>query len=205
MGKLFKFKTYNPSEGEIDFDSFIKFPDFCYDLVFLDFKTPSDDANLKEKIRHAVKINYLRFSLICLAAAATSSLAYSVLIAHDFVEVSACFLNAICVVLVLLKTSRNLFRKKDILKIFDELKEIFITRKTQNSRHRVKKYLDGYLRFIRAYAVGIFFDFVVSLPPTISFIIDGTMMTLVNYWFPFDATQNQNFPLVLYSANILLI
>lgn len=87
MGKLFKFKTYNPSEGEIDFDSFIKFPDFCHDLVFLDFKTTGlrrksdgeDQTRCQEKLSAS--------GLICLAAGASSSLANSVPVACDLVEV----------------------------------------------------------------------------------------------------------------------
>lgn len=169
--------------------------------MFFDFNPPSDDANLEEKIRYVVKINYLRFSVICLAMAAASSVAYACLVAPNLVESSNCLLNAMSVTLIVFKASLCLFRREDIWMIFTELREIFITRKSENSLQRVKKYLDDYLRFVNIYFALIFFDYLATLPLTLSFIIYVSMTIVINYWFPFDSTKN--YPLVLLFADYI--
>lgn len=197
MVKLPEIKMFNTPEDEIDFNSFMKFSAVCYNYVLFDFKPLSENASWIERIRHFGKVNFFRFCIACFCVAETSLVAFSILIASDFVEASANVPNVVTVVLIIVKAVVNLVRRKDIWILFGELQGIFDTRNGENAKYKIKEYLDGYHNFIKAYGLTILFVFLPIAMPVVNFLIYGTMKLTVNYWFPFEAFIPENFPFAL--------
>lgn len=117
MFKLPSFEIIHTPEDEIDFDAFLKFSNFCFNLLFLDFKPLSQNANWQEKVRHAVKITFVCFTIICCFAGMAMQVAYSLFFAPDFMKASINFLNVISNVLVIFKTWPSLRHRGDIWKL----------------------------------------------------------------------------------------
>lgn len=200
---------FGSQESEIDFDSFTKFPLFCYKLVFFDFKPLKENANLLERMKHAVKINYFRFYVIMLLVCVASFSTFSIVVAESFVAASENIPNIVTGVLIISKISSSLIFRQEIWDIFEVLRATFTNRGSDDERYKVKEYLDNFHRVVRTFAVVLFLLFVPIAMSIVTFLITGVMKLPVNYWYPFDAYQPHTFPIALtwvnYAASYSLI
>lgn len=204
MVKFASIKMFNLSEDEIDFDSFIKFSGFCYKLLFFDFAPLSRSASRVEKIKYACKINYFRFCMSCLILCIAELFAFAFLSAKNFVEATVNVPNIVTVSLIVIKSLANLFHREDIRIIFQDLRQIFSDRGNgQNGKYKVKKYLDGYHRFIKIYASSVVMLYIPVVFLIVSYMYSGIMTMTVNYWYPFDIYQRHTFPIALAWTNYL--
>lgn len=202
MAKFFRIKMFNPTEDEINFESFVKFPLFCYKLVFFAFDPLSAHPSLLERLVHSARMNYCRICLCAFVIAEISMCMFSFIIAEDFVTASASVPNVVTVLLIFLKVFVSFVRRKDIWNIFEDMRAIFATRVNENGNYKIKEYLDGYHFFIKIYTSTIILVFLPIAMPVLSYAVYGTMKLTVNYWFPFDAFTPQHFPIALTWVNV---
>lgn len=105
------FKIFNTPEDEIDF---VKFSGFFFKLVFYDFNPLTENAKWQEIIRHVAKILFIWFGMICVIVAIAKHVAYSTILAPDFVKAAANIPSVMSKVLVVFKTWTSLRHRGDI-------------------------------------------------------------------------------------------
>lgn len=89
---------FNLSEDGINFDSFCKFPVFCFKLVFFELEPLNSNACFSKRLIHALKINYGRI-VLCATIAAFISMCLNAFKAEKRLQLTfqillACFLCA---------------------------------------------------------------------------------------------------------------
>jgi odorant receptor len=184
----------NPPEDEINFDSFLKFPMFCFRLLQFDFEPQNEKATFKAKLVYNVKLNFVRFSLFCLLLGIASLVIIIVERIDNFFLAIKSAPDVAAVVQIALKTFTTFLQKSKLRAIMKDLKNIFERRAGENQKYRVKSYLSSYYGYMKLYSI-IFVS--LSLPiafPIFPFLWNGTMKLSVTYWFPFDEYQPKNYP-----------
>lgn len=204
VGIVKKFKSFfNPTEDEIDFDSFIKFPLFLFKIVAFDIEPM--ETNAKEKQSRQVRKFYFIFyySAICLGIFQAT--------VYGFVHSDEIFValnqipNVLTLVLVVIKTSTTIFRKNDIWNLIEELRNIFKLHGSDTERSGIKLYLDKYNRIVKG-LTGFFSIVTVALfLPFIDYLVFGTMEFTVSFWFPFDAFQLSTYPIAFVYSNWMCV
>lgn len=197
MVAFLKIKLFNPSEDEINFDSFVKFALFMFRLVWLDFEQLGENASWKQRLAYEVKNIFVKIELFAFGVATASIFGYAVINSDNFLAASSAVPNVVTVGLIGIKSVSTFMHKDDIRNIFQDMRKMFVQRGNLNSKYKVKGFLDDYHFIIKIYAV-IFLA--VSLPiafPVFPFIAYGTMEVTVNYWYPFDPYRVEIFPFVL--------
>lgn len=202
MTKFFRIKMFNPSEEEITFDSFVKFPLLCYRMLLFEFEPLTLNAGFFERLKHSMKINFCRLVLFAYIIAMLSMCLY-VITAENFLSGAANIPNIVGVVLVCSKIATSLFHRKDIWRIFEDLRVNFAARGNQNAKYKVKEYLDGYHFFIKLFASSMVIMFSSVAQPIMEYLFNGTMKLTVSYWYPFDPFQPTNFPYVLFWVDFI--
>ena len=197
----FYVETFEPLESEINFDSFIKFPLFQFKLIFFDFRPLEKDATFTKKIMHSAKMFYYKLSLVTLFSAIFCMSTYAIVHSDDFVAASTSLQNAVSGFLIAVKALATFVRKNDIWESFAKLKVLSDQRLGENSKYKVKNYLDSYHRLVKVFAGIFLFVFPPMFLPLIQFVLKGEMRFTVNYWFPFDAFQLKSYLFALFWIN----
>lgn len=194
---------FNPSEAEISFDSFIKFPLFWFKMVFFDFKPLGVNPRISDSLKFTAKTSFCLLCIVAFILSIISLIMYSFLIAEDFLTASVNVPNAVTSTLVTLKTIVVLLRRRDIWNIFEDLRVHFRTHGGDNAKYSIKKYLDSYHSVVKTNAMFFFVIILSVVSPTLAYFTNGTMELSVKYWFPFDPFKPKNFPIALLWINLL--
>lgn len=193
--------VFNQPEEELNSDSFTTFPRFLFGLIFFRFNPLSESANLKTKIEYYGRSFFTSFCFLCFATLMVQMLVYLVLNLDDFDAFANGIPDIAVVLLCNLKGLSTVLQKNEIWDIFEELREICADRARENLTHRIKKYLDDYLRIIKVYAGLLVSMLIQTFYPWLLYLFDGSMYLVTNIWFPFDAFQNGIFPFALCWSN----
>ena len=184
--KQFYQKTFDPTEDEINFESFSKFPLFFLKLFFYDFQQLSEHANMRMKVKHNTKRIFNRFCLMSLVVGTIQTVNYSFTHSDDFNTIIHAISEICSFLAILIKGLILILRKDKILEIFEELKTLFENRLNGIEDCKIKKYLAGYSQLIKIY-VGIFLiENLIMALPWLPYLISGSKISVVNFWFPFD-------------------
>lgn len=203
MVKCFSLKVFNPTEEEINFDSFVKLPLLCFKFVFFKFKPLAVNPNFREKLQHFASLNSIRLVLCALILAVISLTIYTVLNAGDFLSTSTNVLNVFSTLQITLTTCILYEHRTDIMEIFEDLRASFEVHRAENAKYKIGQYLDGFHLFFKIYA-SIFVLLLVPITiPTFNYLIFGKMEPEVNFWFPFDPFTDKTFPIVLFWINFV--
>lgn len=186
---------FNPSEEEINFETFMKPSSFFFRLVFFDFEPIKVNANRKEKCVYLAKIAYFILTVITLISIIASMITYLVVNWDNFENASSGVPNVFSTILVTLKVLLTFRHKKNLRSMFPELSEMFADRAKDNKKHKVKKYLVEFHRLMKIFStpflLAIFTFFVAIFP----YLYNGTFMKpAIEYWYPFDAFQMETYP-----------
>ena len=148
-------KTFNPTEDEINFDSFFKFPLLFLRLVQFDFQPLSQSASLRIKIKHFARLCYNIFRFVSYILVPLQCIAFGVAHSDNLDIVVRAFSDSLTVILMVLKGVIIFLREDDIRRIFEELK--MLDKKWNNAikSNEKRKYLDGYHRVVKFYMLGI--------------------------------------------------
>lgn len=202
MVKFLSFEMFNPSEDEINFDSFIKFPLFCCKLVSLTFEPLSANPSFLKQFQFALRLSLCRFFLFITIVTEVSLSMYTVLGAEDFLGAAASAANVLNLLLIMLKVFVSYWQREDIWRIFVELRAISAPRINENAKYKIKEYLDGYHYFIKIYAAAMVGLNTPNFLSIISYLIFGTQKLIVQYWYPFDPDTPENYPYALAWTNV---
>lgn len=66
MAELFRKKFFAWNQSEVNLDTFLKFPMFCFSMVFFDFKPLNCDATVAEKNQTSRQDEFLQILFILL-------------------------------------------------------------------------------------------------------------------------------------------
>ena len=203
MVAFFRVKLFNLPEDEINFDSFIEFPLAVFKILLFDFETINDNASFKTRFSHYAKTCFTMFAVLNLLTATFQFATFAVFHSDDFAVTASAASYVSTLVLVSVKVSILFLRKNDIRRIFDELRELSASRVDENSKYRVKRYLDGYLTIAKVFsAVSLSAYLMVFFPPLLSYVLFGIMKPALNFWFPFDVFHLKTFPITLFWADL---
>ena len=202
MVDFLKFNIFNQPEEEINVYSFISFPLFCFRLVFFDFEYLQNTESLKRKCVHFARKSGAVIFILLLVLAALSYFGYAIVNSADLVATSSSLLDVFTTVVIITKGSINFGRRDDIVKLFDEFKEIFERRGKRNREFGVKKYLDNYQFYMKIYAFSSVMIFLPVFLLFVPFVLRGEMGMVVNYWFPFDAFTYKIYPIFLVFSDL---
>lgn len=194
MEAILKEKIFDIPEEEIIFDSFTKFSFLLYRIVLIRFEPLASNATSKSRLVYAAKMFIAIIPLSCMLATITQALIYAAT-TDNFLEATRDVLDALAVLLILLKAFIPFLRKEKIWQFREEMNELFDARKDQKRIYKIKPYLDGYQRIVKASAS---FFAAILLPvfyTILPYLIDGTMKLSAPFWFPFDPFQFETFPL----------
>ena len=191
----------NPAEGKINFESFIQFPLTIFRMVAFDLHP----QNLKstKKVLSYIKSFVTFSSLLVVVIAVIQLILYGFISSDSFAKTAGAAASSSSGFLIGVKAFITLTRKDDILKIFEELNEVFVTRANGITQHKVKKYLDGYLRIAKGFFfLTLFICLITFTVPFLTYVVFGAMQPSINYWFPFDPLRVGTFPIVLVWTDI---
>lgn len=197
MAANFKIEMFNPKEEEITFDSFIKFPLFCFKLVFFDVEPLKENPSLRERFRFKARAGFTVLTLVAFFFAVISWFLHSFLTAKDFMSASSTVPNMVTGVLVFLKTFVAFAHRKELWNIFASLRKVFATHEAANATYKLRRYLDDYHFVMKLYASIFSVLFWPVIWPTFNFLIFGNMEFTITYWYPFDPYTLQTFPIAL--------
>lgn len=182
-------------DSEINFDSFTKISSLFFRAVLFDFYNPlQEDASYNQKLVYHLKMNYFRLCLLGLVSEIMSLIMFGIVNWDDFLVAAVSVPNTLTAILIGLKALSTLFHRKDILKIFQELRTTFETYDNENNTSRIKDYLDRYQRSMKFYSAPFLIMLVHIGSPVISYLVFGEMTIHLDVWFPFDAFQPTTFP-----------
>lgn len=195
------FKMFNPPEDKITFESFIKFSLFLFRLIFFEFNSDIENASVKVKIVRNLKAAYFKLVIVSSFAATGSLFAYAVFSSTDFFDALKSIQDVLTMSMISLRTVVTFLNKDDIWEICQELKAMYETHRNENVKYGVKKHLDWY-HFLNKIYAGTFVATSSSVIfPLFPFLISGTMKPAIDYWFPFDVSQPETFPIALFFAD----
>lgn len=205
MVKFFEFfEMFNPPEEAINFDSFIRFPLLLFKLVLYDFDPLPANPTVCERIKHIAKMSFSLMCLLGLILAETSMCMFPFLTAENFEKASENIPDTATGVLFTLRAFVSIRFRKDLWKVFADLREVFASHSGENSKHKIKQYLDGYHFLMKIYGGTYTLLFLPVVFPTFSYLMSGSMEMPINYWFPFEPFTPRNFPIVLAWTDIFV-
>ena len=197
--KLKKFyqQTFNPTEDEINFDSFIKFTLLIFRMIMFDFKYLDENETLKMKVNYYTRKFFNMFAIVSCIFSVIQVIMFGIFNSENFEVVvrsisdaSALFFNVLNGVILFLK-------KEDIRKILEELKILFESRNKENEESlKMKGYLDGYNRVMKFFAAIAIYGNLTCGAFWIPYLINGSMYYELNFWFPFDENNEAAFPII---------
>ena len=201
--KILYRKTFNLSEDEINFDSFIKFPLLFFRMILFDFESLNGNVTLKMKIKNYAKQFLTWFFLIACIAHVLQLIAFGVINKYNFFTVIRSVSDALMLSILLIKGLLIFLRKDEIRSMLKKTETLIIRRKQELEDPKMKKYIDGYYQFIKVYVVMMASANIFGLVPLFYFLINGKMMFFVNAWFPFTTDNVLGFvSAVLWSEGI---
>lgn len=191
-------QLFNQREGEIVFETFTLFPFFAFRTMLFTIEQLRGDESFFERVKHLGRVNYYRFCLIILPPSAIMIWGYAAVNASDIIEALSAVPNGMFVTLVSSKGIVTFLKRKQIWKVFLELKQIFEDHPNESVKSKVKEHLDTYQRKIKVYAGTFIMTWLPIAFPVVPYLINGTMSVTVDYWFPFDPYTRRWFPFVLF-------
>ena len=123
-------------------------------------------------------------------------IAYVIDHSDDFIESSSAFPNVVSMILIALKALVTLYRKEDIWKFCQELKELF-EQPAITDKKNIKFCLDSYHRPIKIYAGPFVILYFQIIFPTFLYMATGKMIITVKYYFPFEIFRPNVFPFIV--------
>lgn len=193
----FKIEMFNPREEEINFDSFINFPLFCFKLDLHEFAPLKADPTVRERIRHYARMSVGVFCLFAFILVDLQMLLFSFLTAEDFLTASGNIPLVVMGISIHHRQFVSVVYRNDLWNIFEDLRAVFATHEAANSKYKIREYLDGYHLHIKIYATFIVSIFLPMMIPTVNYILFGARELSINYWYPFDPLSPFNFPFAL--------
>lgn len=188
---------FNPPENEIDFDSFTRFSLFLFRIWSFDVQPLSDATCTRQRIVFTLRKCIAFVFFVSIFTGGLFMLAYAIANSDDIVAASSSALDFLATFVISTKVVTAFWRKNDIWELFLEFKEISCRRGKENEKYGIKKYLDGYHFYMKAYAFSsCIIIFCVNFP-TVSYYLFGEMQIVVKYWFPFDPFTPEFFPFYL--------
>ena len=178
-----------------DFKEFTKFPLFVYKTLFFDFEPKKKNPSIEESFKYFFKVNFMRLGLIIIMTSDILLFMYIFIDANTFDEIFKSMINAVGVIVALVKTATTFWNRQTIRIIMQELQNFFDRRSAYSSAYNVQAYLTSYLRFVKIYGVlflALFIQPVVV--PILMYLFNGSMILNVDYWFPFDPLQPSTYP-----------
>lgn len=194
-------------ENEIEFDSFINFPVSIFRLELIEIERKEfEELSIGKRSFAYVKEVYWRFSLSTIFVTITSFIINSVVNSDNLALSSQCILYAIVCSQVVFRVITTLNARKDILKIFQEMRIISKSRtelnsKELNSKYEIKTYLERYLLLMKLYAMSFVLTCSSVASSVFNFLFFGNMKLAVNYWYPFNVNTVKTFPIALIWVN----
>ena len=193
--KKFYRKTFNPTEDEINFDSFIKFTLLSFRMILFDFQYLDENATLKMKVNFYARKFFSMFAIASCIFSVLQVIMFAIdnsgnfeVVVRAISDASALFFYALNGVILFLK-------KEDIRKILEELKSLFESRKHDNQGSvEMKRCFDGYNRVMKVLTAIAIFGNVTCGAFWIPYLINGLMYYEVNLWSPFDDNSSAKFP-----------
>lgn len=181
-------------ESEINFKSFVKFSLLLLRLIYFDFDLKKETLRLKDKFVYCARTIGFIFCLFCYGLSICSHVAYFFANSHKFNNTIS-LANALASFLIGCKLVINIMRSKDLLQIFEDLTEIGANQDFDDRNHTVKRYLDGYHRIMKFYALSFITVSIPSVLKIIPYLVNGSISMTVNYWYPFDPYCIEYYPL----------
>ena len=178
-------KTFNLSEDEINFESFIKFPLFFFRLVLIDFEVLSDDASFKMKFKFYARQFLSWFILLSCIVGVLQFMAFGVVNSDNFNVVVRAISDTSTQALLIIKGSFIMLNKDKIRSIFEEIKTLINCRENRNEDQKMTKHLDGYYQYIKSNTFMVFSGYFIVAFPMLYFLITGKEVVLHKLWFPF--------------------
>ena len=189
-------KFFDPPEDEINFDSFIKFSRYSYRLLCFDHEPLTEEATQRKKLRYLVRKVMSIVFLLFIAQGSLSHGGYGIAHLDDLVAALSSMLDVFTSFVALMKGVTAFRRRDDILKLFQEFKEIFLRREGKNKKYGVKKYLNNYHLYIKMYALSSLMVVLPVILLMVPFLWRGEMGTLVKIWFPFNVFTPHIYPVI---------
>lgn len=191
-------KIFEVPESEIVFESFVKFSNYLFGMLLLDFRPLSEAATSSMRFKYYAKLSFFVF---CLLSSATGTLQVLLFGSDDFMVAARLICDVSTLILINFKGFIPFIRRGDIWEITVELEKIYESHEKDKGFYKIKKYLDGYLRCIKMYAAIIVSLMVQEIFIWFSYAFYGKMKLDANFWFPFDAFQPTTFPFALIWSN----
>lgn len=189
MAAFFRIKLFNLAEDEITFESFVKFPITILKVLIFNFRSENSSQTWKSKT--LLRKTYNIFVVLALLVANFQLVAYDFVHSENFLDAASGIANASSGLLIIVKYFVTFTRKDDIRKILEELKEIYVSRESENTNCKVKKYLDGYLRVGKAFCMMSSFIFLsVLIQPLLTYLQSGELRPSFNYWLPLELSPS---------------
>ena len=187
--KKFYRKTFNLSEDEINFESFIKFPLFFFRLVLIDFEVLSDDASFKMKFKFYARqfLSWL-FLLSCIVGV-LQFMAFGIVNSDNFNIVIRAISDTSTQALLIVKGSFIILNKTKIRSILEKIKTLINCRENRNEDQKMTKHLDGYYQFTKINAVMNIMAYFIIAFPMLYFLTTGKEVILLRLWFPFETNH----------------
>ncbi|CRK97268.1 CLUMA_CG010664, isoform A [Clunio marinus] len=182
----------NPSEDKINFESFVKFSNICFKLVFFTYRPLDEASSFVKKIVYAARIILSIITLFGNGLIVTSLTLFSLLDASDILEASANVPFVFTELLIAVRIIVILFSKQKVWMICNELKSLELNRESKFKKF-VKENLKEYLRFITTYVIVMVGVMAPIGFPMIQFLINGTISFQINHWTPYDSHTPGNF------------
>ena len=196
--KKFYRETFNPSEDEINFDSFTKFTLLFFRMSLFDFKCLDENANFKTKAKYYGKKFFNVLAIISCLAAALQIITFGIVNSGNFDILIRAFSDAATYISISLNGFILFLQKDKIRIILDELKNLFQSRNKDFNEDslKMKGYLDAYNRVMNFFAA-------ITIIANLSvgsfwfpYLINGSVYYATNLWFPFVENNKATFPFI---------
>lgn len=195
------FKKFNPTEKDVNVDSFATLTIFLLRLIGFNFKQLPLRPKCRDKILHALRFSYFNLIIVC-AGIALISKAMLALMSENLSASLPLVLDVVTYSLNMFKISITYLRKDDIWRIIQDVRRMVITRQAaSNTNYDTKNYLRKYHKIMFSISIPMMLISFLNLLPIIPFLLFGSMHLTVEYWYPFDAYQVRNFPIAYIWVN----
>jgi 7tm Odorant receptor len=182
---------FNPPENEIDFNSFVKFSKWLFQVHLFKFEALSVNSSPRATFLYKAKQLFTWFCLLSMVIAASSMTAFVFVNISDFLAASNSLTNIVTISLIGLKAFVTVLKRETICDVMKSLEASVGT----NRKHKMKSYLSSYHQSIKLYSIVFIATFFPILFPIIPYMASSKMQLTVNYWYPFDAFQLSTFPI----------
>lgn len=192
MAKFFKVKMFNLEE--INFQSFLKYSLFLSRTVCLHFAPLEKSSSFRKKFKYYLLHVYVRFVLIFMLWGVVSFLikvyVTNANLAADFMAIP----NATTSFVIFSKFALTVYNRKAIWIIIQELESVYKSQNKDFVNDKVKKDLQNYFLVCKIYSAILLSSCIQMLQNIFPFLIYGKVELPVDYWYPFDAHRQENFP-----------